>query len=109
MGNILKRKGVIVSPENIQIENGIKKGIKVNLYKSISKQVRINPVKKAVVKKMFSTVMPSAFKIDLVFAKAWIIGFNKKLLQVVNITSSNDKAESFNYMLPRVTLLLNPR
>jgi hypothetical protein len=70
LGNIFKRKGVIASPENIQIENGIKKGIKVNLYKSISKQVRINPVKKAVVKKLFWIVISRAFKTDFSFAKA---------------------------------------
>lgn len=53
------------SPESIQIKNGIEKLIKVNLYKPISKQVRIIPVKKAIVKKVFPTVISRAFKTDL--------------------------------------------
>jgi hypothetical protein len=67
LGKILKRNGVIATPESIHIKKGIKKLIKVDLYKSISKQIRISPVKKAIVKKAFSTVTSRFFKIDLNF------------------------------------------
>jgi len=67
LGKILKRNGVAESPESTQIKNGIEKLIKVSLYKPISKQVRVMPVKNAIVKKVFSTVISRAFKTDLNF------------------------------------------
>jgi uncharacterized alkaline shock family protein YloU len=73
LGKILKRNGVMKSPESIHIKNGTEKLIKVNLYRPISKQVRMVPVKKAITKKVFSTVISRALKNDLNFVNVWVI------------------------------------